>query len=188
MRYLSVYVKGAGLLVQVYVCDPGDFSGLLDVGPMSPNGQAHQVFPDGELFVETCRHLPGLLRSTDREQNECSLSLLLAATASSGNGYLQMSDGLLVTLNDEELAAEASEVHIVDHVGPLSRYLVDGLTGNDGVTIATNTRQACVSRSQTHQNDELVFLGVVGDAEGSDGLFILFMRRLVGTPADRRRR
>lgn len=42
-----------------------------------------------------------------------------------------MSDGLLVTLNDEEFAAEASEVHIIDHIGPLSRYLVDRLTIND---------------------------------------------------------
>lgn len=42
-----------------------------------------------------------------------------------------MSDGLLVTLNDEEFAAEASEVHIIDHIGSLSCYLIDGLTIND---------------------------------------------------------
>lgn len=42
-----------------------------------------------------------------------------------------MSDGLLVTLNDEELVAEASEVHVVDHVGSLSCYLVDRLTISD---------------------------------------------------------
>lgn len=47
------------------------------------------------------------------------------------NEYLQMSDGLLVTLNDEEFAAEASEVHVVDHVGPLSCYLIDRLAIND---------------------------------------------------------
>lgn len=42
-----------------------------------------------------------------------------------------MSDGLLVTLNDEEFAAKASEMHIVDHIGSLSCYLIDGLTIND---------------------------------------------------------
>lgn len=47
------------------------------------------------------------------------------------NEYLQVSDGLLVTLNDEELAAEASEVHIIDHNGSLSCYIIDGLTIND---------------------------------------------------------
>lgn len=39
--YLSVYVKGARLLVQVYVGDSRDFTRLLNVGPMSPNGQTH---------------------------------------------------------------------------------------------------------------------------------------------------
>lgn len=47
---------------------------------------------------------------------------------SCGSTHLQMSDGLPVPLNDEEFAAEAPEVHVVDHAGPLAGYLVHRLT------------------------------------------------------------
>ncbi len=50
--YLSVYVKGARLLIQVYVCDSRDFTGLLDVGPVSADGQTHQVIPNCKLFMK----------------------------------------------------------------------------------------------------------------------------------------
>lgn len=39
--YLSVYVEGAGLFVQVYVSDSRNFTRLLNVGPVSPNGETH---------------------------------------------------------------------------------------------------------------------------------------------------
>lgn len=98
-----------------------------------------------------------------------------------------MSDGLLVPLNDEEFAAEAPEVHVIDHVGSLARDLVHRLT-KDRKGICHQTRHVCLCRQghsrSTHQDDQLVLFGVVCDAERSDGLFILFMSRLTGAPAD----
>lgn len=157
VSYLSIYVEGAGLLVQIYIRDSRDLTGLLYVGPMSANGQAHQVLPDSKLFMETCCHLSGLLQNIyiDRKQNKCSSTLSWSAIISCRNTYLQMSDGLLVTLNDEEFASEASEVHIIDHIGSLPCYLVHRLTTKKrnmlpvnlqrGTITKTNTRQTCVS-------------------------------------------
>lgn len=39
--YLSVYVEGARLFVQVDVGDSRNFARLLNVGPVSPDGQTH---------------------------------------------------------------------------------------------------------------------------------------------------
>jgi len=63
--YLSVYVEGARLLVQVYVGDPGDFAGLLNVGPVGPDGQTHEVVPNGKLFMKPRRQLPGILQNNN---------------------------------------------------------------------------------------------------------------------------
>lgn len=50
--YLSVDVKGARFLVQVYVGNAGDLACLLNVGPMGADGQAHQVVPHSKLLVK----------------------------------------------------------------------------------------------------------------------------------------
>ncbi len=63
--YLSIYVKGARLLVQVYVGDSRDFTCLLDVGPVSPDGKTHQVVPNCKLFMKPWRQLPGTLQKHD---------------------------------------------------------------------------------------------------------------------------
>lgn len=52
LSYLSIYVKGARLLVQVYVSDARDFTCLLNVGPVSPDGQTHEVIPHRKLLVK----------------------------------------------------------------------------------------------------------------------------------------
>lgn len=39
--YLSIYVKGARLFIQVYISDSRDFTSLLNVGPMCSNGETH---------------------------------------------------------------------------------------------------------------------------------------------------
>lgn len=103
-----------------------------------------------------------------------------------------MSDGLSVTLNDKEFASEASEVHIIDHAGPLPGYLVHRLTTietDNQKMLPAHLRQDMIKgtgssqrrsahvwdKGGTNQYNQLLFLGVVGDAEGSDGLLILLM-------------
>lgn len=46
------------------------------------------------------------------------------------NMYLQVSDGLLVTLNDKQFGSQAPEVHVIYHVGPLSCDLIHRLRNN----------------------------------------------------------
>lgn len=59
-------MKGARLLVQVDVGDTRDLARLLDVGPMSADGQAHQVVTHCKLLVKPRRQLSGTLRNETR--------------------------------------------------------------------------------------------------------------------------
>ena len=58
---LSVDPEGACLLVQFDGGDARNLPGLLDVVAVATDGQAHQVHPDGELFLAGRRQLLGTL-------------------------------------------------------------------------------------------------------------------------------
>lgn len=49
---LPIDAESAGLFTQLDGRHPRYFSGLLDVGTVSPDGQAHQVLSHGELLLE----------------------------------------------------------------------------------------------------------------------------------------
>lgn len=49
---LSINPERAGLLIQFDGSDSRDLPGLLDVAPVAPDGEAHQVLSNSELFLE----------------------------------------------------------------------------------------------------------------------------------------
>lgn len=54
---LPIDAESAGLFTQLNGSHPRYFSGLLDVGTMSPNCESHQVFSHCELLLECCCQL-----------------------------------------------------------------------------------------------------------------------------------
>uniref|UniRef100_A0A0K8R526 Putative fragile x mental retardation syndrome-related protein 2 n=1 Tax=Ixodes ricinus TaxID=34613 RepID=A0A0K8R526_IXORI len=85
---LSIVAESTGLFTQPNGSHPRHFSGLLDVGTMSPNCQSHQGLSHCELLLECCCQLLTGLKGKGtvgimvvESQNNCPRYLMLCVTS-----------------------------------------------------------------------------------------------------------
>lgn len=100
--------------------------------------------------------------------------------------YLQLPAGLFVPLDEGQFGAQASEVHVRQHVRSFSCHLVDRLkqTGWESLLKwkATNSCTDSPLRARPYQNNQLFFIRVVSDVESSDCFLEVFVSRVFCTP------